>query len=107
MPTISVKFRTRQESERAIARLEFAGFERERIDRIEDAYGRWRVGLYVDERDAARVRALLTDPDAPTSSDVLNSLLIFGAAALAGIAVGYVLPRGLASHAQDASRRTS
>ena len=64
MPTVWVEFRTREESERAIGRLEFAGFGRERVDRIEAADGRWKVGIYVDERDAPSARAVLSDPNA-------------------------------------------
>ena len=50
MPTVWVEFQTREESDRAIDRLELAGFERRRIDRIEAADGRWKVGIYVEER---------------------------------------------------------
>jgi len=41
MPTVWVKFDRRQQSERAMDRLEYAGFERESISRIEGADGRW------------------------------------------------------------------
>jgi hypothetical protein len=64
MPTVWVEFQTREESDRAIDRLELAGFERRRIDRIEAADGRWKVGIYVDERDAPSVRAVMSDPNA-------------------------------------------
>src|SRR5919112_6370782 len=95
MPTVWVKFDRRQESERAMDRLEYAGFERESISRIEGADGRWNVGIYVDHPEAPRARAIMTDPNAPTSRDVLNSLLILGAATLAGMALAYLLPRRL------------
>jgi hypothetical protein len=94
MPTVWVEFRTRQESDRAIDRLEFAGFERKRIDRIEAADGRWKVGIYVDEEDAPSVRGVMLDPSAPVSMDVLNALLIFGVAATAGFILAYLMPRG-------------
>jgi hypothetical protein len=68
MPTVWVEFQTREESDRAIDRLELAGFERRRIDRIEAADGRWKVGIYVDERDAPSVRAVMSDPNVPTST---------------------------------------
>ena len=93
MPTVWVELQTRQESDRAVDRLEFAGFERQRIDRIEAADGRWKVGIYVDERDVPSARAVMSDPNAPISTDVLNSLLIFGMAAMAGFVLAY-LPRG-------------
>jgi hypothetical protein len=85
-------------------RLEFAGFERERIGRIEGADGRWSVGVYVDHEDAPRVRAIIADTNAPTSRDVLNSFLIFGAAALAGLAVMYLLPRRIGRRGIGRSR---
>jgi hypothetical protein len=98
MPTVWVEFQTREESERAIGRLEFAGYDRHTIDRIEAADGRWKVGIYVDERDAPSVRDLMADPQAPTSTDVLNSLLIFGVAAMAGFILTYLLPKSLAGN---------
>ena len=51
------------------------------------------VGIYVDHPDAPRARAILSDPNAPTSRDVFNSLLIFGVATLAGMALAYLLPK--------------
>ena len=93
MPTVWVQFPSYEDSERAIGRLAFAGLERDRIDRIEGADGRWRVGIYVDDRDAPRVRAIMSDREAPTSTDVLHSLLIFGTAALARLALALVVPR--------------
>jgi hypothetical protein len=93
MPTVWVEFQTREESDRAIDRLEFAGFERKRIDRIEAADGRWKVGVYVDEADALSVRGVMLDPNAPVSTDVLNALLIFGVAATAGFVLAYLIPR--------------
>ena len=69
MPTVWVKFDRRQESERAMDRLEYAGFERESISRIEGADGRWSVGIYVDHPEAPRARAIMSDPNAPTSRD--------------------------------------
>src|SRR5215213_3928409 len=104
MPTVWVKFDRRQESERAMDRLEYAGFERDSISRIEGADGRWSVGIYVDHRDARRVRAIMSDPNAPTSRDVLNSLLIFGAATLAGMALAFLLPRRIVPGGFSASR---
>src|SRR5919112_5060414 len=104
MPTVWVKFDRRQESERAMDRLEYAGFERESISRIEGADGRWSVGIYVDHPEAPRARAIMSDPNAPTSRDVLNSLLIFGVATLAGIALAYLLPRRIASGGRSGSR---
>jgi hypothetical protein len=106
MPTVWVEFRTREESERAIGRLEFAGFGRERVDRIEAADGRWKVGIYVDERDAPSVRAVMSDPNAPTNTDVMNSLLIFGIAAMAGFVLAYLVPKSLEAHNQSGSRAT-
>src|SRR5215212_9374850 len=93
MPTVWVKFDRRQESERAMDRLEYAGFERESISRIEGADGHWSIGIYVDHPEAPRVRAIMSDPNAPTSRDVLNSLLIFGVATLAGLALASLLPK--------------
>jgi len=104
MPTVWVEFQTREESERAIGRLEFAGFERERIDRIEAADGRCKVGIYVDERDAPSVRGIMSDPNAPISTDVLNSLLIFGVAAMAGFVLAYLIPRGFEGNNHGGSR---
>jgi len=86
------QFETREETEEAIGRLEFAGYDRAEIDRIEDAEGRWRVGIYIDQRDERRVHAIMSDPEAPTSGDLLNSIVIFGAAALAGMVLAYLLP---------------
>jgi hypothetical protein len=98
MPIAWVKFRTRADAERAIGRLTFAGFERDSIDRIQGGDGRWSIGVYVDEPDAPRIRALMCDPNAPTARDLLRSLLIFGTAALAGIVISYVLPKRLRGH---------
>jgi hypothetical protein len=105
MPTVWVEFQTREASDRAVGRLEFAGFERERIDRIEAADGRWKVGIYVDERDAPSVRAVMSDPNAPTSTDVLNSLLIFGIATMARLVLAY-LPRGFEGTSHGGPRPT-
>ena len=104
MPTVWVKFDRRQESERAMDRLEYAGFERESISRIEGADERWSVGIYVDDPEAPRARAIMSDPNAPTSRDVFNSLLIFGAATLAGMALAYLLPRRLGRSSFSGSR---
>jgi len=95
MPIVWTQFDTREETERAIGRLGFVGYARDEIDRIERADGRWMVGVYVDDPDAPRVQAIMSDPDAPTGTDVLNAALIFGAAMLAGLVVGYLLPRDL------------
>jgi hypothetical protein len=105
MPTVWVEFQTLEESERAIGRLEFAGFERKRIDRIEAADGRWKVGIYVEERDVPSARAVMSDPNAPISTDVLNSLLIFGVAAMAGFVLAY-LPRGVEGTSHSDPRPT-
>ena len=105
MPTVWVEFQTREESDRAVGRLEFAGFERERIERIESADGRWKVGIYVDERDTPSVRAVMSDPNAPTSTDVLNSLLIFGIATMARLVLA-CLPRGFEGHHHSGPRPT-
>jgi hypothetical protein len=105
MPTVWVEFQTREESNRAVRRLELAGFERERIESIESADGRWKVGIYVDEPDTPSVRAVMSDPNAPTSTDVLNSLLIFGIATMARLVLAY-LPRGVESTSDGGPRPT-
>ena len=86
-------------------RLEYAGFERESISRIEGADGRWSVGIYVDHPEAPRARAIMSDPTAPTRRDVLNSLLIFGVATLAGMALAYLLPRRIGHTSFRGSRQ--
>jgi hypothetical protein len=105
MLTVWVEFQTFEKSERAVGRVEFAGFERRRIDRIEAVDGRWKVGIYVEERDVPSARAVMSDPNAPTSTDVLNSLLIFGVAAMAGFVLAY-LPRGFEGHHHSGPRPT-
>ncbi|KAA2244092.1 hypothetical protein [Salinarimonas soli] len=91
MPTVWTHFSTQGEAELAMARLEFAGIARERIDRIEDADGRWSVGTYVDHADEPHVRGLMTDRYAPTRADVTN-LAVIGAAVATGLAAWYLLP---------------
>jgi hypothetical protein len=61
MLTVWVEFQTFEKSKRAVGRVEFAGFERRRIDRIEAADGRWKVGIYVEERDVPSARAVISD----------------------------------------------
>src|SRR5687767_2042698 len=90
MPTVWVEF---QSLRKASGRLAAWSFERKRIDRIEAADGRRKVGIYVDERDVPSARAVMSDPNAPISTDVLNSLLIFGMATMARLVLAY-LPRG-------------
>jgi hypothetical protein len=92
------KYQTLEQTERAIERLEFAGFERDRVDRIEGQDGRWTIGVYADENELAQVRKIMHDPNAPAGSDLRNSLLIFGVAALAGILAGSLLSRRLRSN---------
>ena len=94
MPIIWTKFQTHEESEQAIARLVSAGFQRSSIDRIEGSDGQWSVGTYVDERDAPRIHALMSDPNAPTGVSSLSSVLIGALTALIGIGLVYLLPRG-------------
>jgi hypothetical protein len=105
MPTVWVEFQTRDESDRAVDRLEFAGFERERIERIEAADGRWKVGIYVEERDVPNARAVMSDPNVPNSTDPLNSLLIFGIATMARLVLPY-LPRGFEGTSHGGPRPT-
>ena len=94
MPIIWTKFQTHEESEQAIARLIYAGFDRGSIDRIQGNDGRWSVGTYVDEWDAPRVHALMSEPDAPTGISSLSSVLLGAVVALIGIGLVHLLPRG-------------
>src|SRR5688572_22445388 len=65
MPIIWTKFPTHEECEQAIARLLYAGFDRSSIDRIQGNDGQWSIRTDVDERDAPRIHALMSDPSAP------------------------------------------
>ena len=105
MPTVWVEFQTREASDRAVGRLEFAGFAREKIETIESADGRWKVGIYVDALEAPSVRAVMSDPSTPTSTDLLNSLLIFGIATMARLVLAY-LPRGFEGTSHGGPRPT-
>ena len=105
MRTVWVELQIREESDCAIGRLEFAGFERKRIDRIEAADGRCKVGIYVDERDTPSVRAVMSDSNGPKRTDLLNSLLIFGLATMARLVLAY-LPRGFAGTSRSGPRPT-
>ena len=95
MPIVWEEFRTREETEQAIGRLEFAGLARDDIDRVQAADGRWSVGIYADAQDAPRVRSIMLNPHAPTGTDLIASLAFFGIATLAGIVVSRLLSGSL------------
>ncbi|HEX2136198.1 MAG TPA: hypothetical protein VHG30_09890 [Microvirga sp.] len=91
MPIVWAEFGTREETEQAIGRVAFAGLAHGGIDRVQAADGRWRLGIDADAQDAARVRSIMCDRHAPTETDLMASLALFGAAALAGLAISRLL----------------